>query len=219
MKKRISPLAVCCLLAVSACTESHSKSARTVNPDLKETTDWINQTYNPRPGEIYYKNRGVYESQVVRGKLNVTVDRKTTNFHIEGCRATLEENQTPGLELSSEVVRTAVQTFELSDIDSAAIKVEKLDSTAAGMLCDKNPNLNLTCDEAEIGLHTRNDRRAIKTHLTLEYPNLKGSDHQNISDSMDDSAFLFVNDLEYLPRLVAALKREIELCGGKPSAF
>jgi len=77
----------------------------------------------------------------------------------------------------------------------------------------------LTCDQADVGLHTRNDRPLIKSKRILEFPKLTGPDHRNIEEKMDDSVFLYVNDLDYLPRLVGALKREVELCGGKPSPF
>jgi hypothetical protein len=202
-----------------ACTHSQRLQSQPEQPDLKETSEWINQTYNPRPGEISFKNRGVYEAQLRKNGIYVTVDRKTSSLRLDGCVATLEVKQEPNLQMSSEIVATETQTFNLADIDPTLIKVEQLASTSDAMICDKDPNLQLECDEAEIGLHTRNQKQAIKSHRVAEYPKLTGSDHMNVSDSMDDSAFVFVNDLAYLPRLVTALKRGIELCGGKPSSF
>jgi hypothetical protein len=209
-------LSVCVL---PACTHSKPSPSQPEQPDLKETSEWINQTYNPRPGEISFKNRGVREAQLRKDGKFVTVDRKTASLRLDGCVATLEVKQQPNLQMSSEIVMTETQTFNLADIDPTRIKIEKLDSTSDAMICDKDPNLQLECDEAEIGLHTRNEKRAIKSHRVAEYLKLTGSDHMNVSDSMDDSAFVFVSDLDYLPRLVTALKRGIELCGGKPSSF
>jgi hypothetical protein len=57
---------------------------------------------------------------------------------------------------SSEIVVTESQTFNLSDIDPTRIKVEKLASASDAMICDKDASLQLPCDEAEIGLNTRN---------------------------------------------------------------
>jgi hypothetical protein len=202
-----------------ACTHSQPSPSQPEQPDLKETSEWISQTYNPRPGEISFKNRGVYEAQMRKNGTYVTLDRKTASLHLDGCVATLEVKQEPNLQMSSEMVLTETQTFDLADIDPTRIKVEKLASTSDAMICDNDANLALACDEAEIGLHTRNEKQVIKSHRVLEFPKLTGSDHINVSDSMDDSAFVFVNDLDYLPRLVTALKRGIELCGGKPSSF
>jgi len=112
---------------------------------------------------------------------------------------------------------TETQTFNLGDIDPSQIKVEKVASTAAATRCDAAPTF--ACDEAVIGLHTSKQKQAIKSHRVMEFPKVAGADHMSVSDSMDDSAVLWVNNLEYLPRLVAALKHGIELCGGKPSAF
>jgi hypothetical protein len=199
----------------AACTRSHSSSSQAEQPDLKETIEWINQTYNPLPS---YKNHSVRESQVVENGIYVTIDRKTTILRLDGCAATIEEKQDPNLRLSTDVhLVTETETFNLGDIDPTRIKVEKIAGTAAAMRCDINPDL--TCDEAEIGLHTRNQKQAIKDHRVMEYPKETGAAHMSVTDSLDDSAFLFVNDLEYLPRLVTALKHGIELCGGKPSSF
>lgn len=210
----------CLAFAVSlsvACTRSHSSPSQAEQPDLKETIEWINQTYNPLPGEISYKNHGVYESQVVENGIYVTIDRKRTILRLDGCFATIEGKQDPNWRLSTDMVSSETEAFSLADIDPSRIKVEKIASTAAATLCDAAPTF--TCDEALIGLHTRNQKQAIKTHRVAEFPKLAGADHMSISDSMDDSAVLWVNDLEYLPRLVTALKNGIELCGGKPSSF
>ncbi len=220
---RKTPAKVCyfvlSLCFTTACTRSQPSSSQREQPDLKETTGWINQTYNPRPGEISFRNHGVYEAQILKNGIYVTLDRKTASLHLDDCVATLEIKQEPNLQMSSEITVTETQTFNLADIDPTRIKVEKLASTSDAMICDKDPNLQLECDEAEIGLHTRNENQAIKSHRVSEYPKLTGSDHMHVRDSMDDSAFIFVNDLEYLPRLVTALRRGIELCGGKPSSF
>ena len=193
--------------------------SQSTGPSLKETTDWINDTYNPRPDEISYKNHGVNSSELTKDNTYETQDERTTTMRIEGCVATIEEKQLPGLPLSKDVVlMRARQTFNMGDIDPSRIKIEKTASHEAALMCsDANPNL--TCDQADIGLHTHNDRPLIKVKRMYEYPDLKGSDHNEVNETTEDSAYLFVNDLDYLPRFVAALKREIELCGGKPSAF
>jgi hypothetical protein len=211
----------CLAFAVSlsvACTRSHSSSSQAEQPDLKETIEWINQTYNPDPDKISYKNHGVFDSQTVEKGIYVTLDRKRTTLRLDGCAATIEEKQDPNLRMSTDVhLVSETETFNLGDIDPTRIKIEKVASTADAMLCDDAPTS--TCDEADIGLHTRNQKEAIKSHRVMEYPKLTGADHMSVTDSMGDSAFLFVNNLEYLPRLVTALKHGIELCGGKPSSF
>lgn len=208
----------CLAFAVSlsvACTRSHSQAEQ---PDLKETIEWINQTYNPDPGKISYKNHGIYESQLTENGIYVTIDRTNTILRFDGCVATIETTQDPNLRLSTDMhLVSDTQTFNLSDIDPSRIKVEKVASTASASRCEMFPNS--PCDEAVVGLHTRNQKQAIKSHRIVEFPKLAGADHMSVSDSMDDSAFLWVNDLEYLPRLVTALKHGIELCGGKASSF
>jgi hypothetical protein len=94
-------------------------------------------------------------------------------------------------------------------------------STVYGMRCDSNLNLGLEqlCDEADIILPTRNEKRTITIHNVTEFPHFTGLDHEVMSDRLGDTAYLYVSDLDYLPRLVAALKRGIELCGGKPSSY
>lgn len=209
---RKSVVILLCLLG-AACTKS--PSPQDSGPSLKDTTDWINDTYNPHPGQMTYKNHGINW----RETNNATQDEVTTTLHIENCVATIEEKQNPNFPLAAEVVTVNnLQTVNMADLDSARFKTEITSSAAYGMVCN-DPNLHLNCNQADIGLHTRNDRSVIKSHLIIEYPKLKGADHRNVSDTMSDTAYLFVNDLEYLPRLVAALKREIELCGGKPSPF
>jgi hypothetical protein len=185
-------------------------SSRPKQPDLSETAEWINGTYN---------RRGVYDAQALRNGIYVTLNRRTASLHLDGCAAILDEKQQPNLEMSAEIVVNETQIFNLADIDPTRIKVEKLASTYDATVCDSDASPQLPCDEAVIGLHTRNEKQAIKSHRVQEYPKLTGADHINVSDSMDDSAFIFVNDLDYLPRLVAALKRGIELCGGKSSSF
>jgi hypothetical protein len=209
-----SSVALCVLLCVVVCFTdcTGSRSAQSTGPTLTETTDWINDTY---------KNHGVSYKQLTKNHIFETQDVKTTTLHIDGCVATLEERQEPNRPMSTEVIFVSdLQTFNWADIDPSHIKVQINSSHDFGMLCDDpNMNQNLSCDQADIGLHTRNDRPLIKSKRIVEYPKLSGADHRNVRETTDDVAFLFVNDLEYLPRLVTALKREIELCGGKPSAF
>jgi hypothetical protein len=148
-----------------------------------------------------------------------TQDERTTSLHIENCVATIEEKQTPAFPMAAErVLVSDLETVNMAHIDPSRIKTEITASEAFGMLCN-DPNLKLNCNQADIGLHTRNDHRVIKSKRIDEYPKLTGADHRSVSETMEDSAYLYVDDLEYLPRFVAALKREIELCGGKPSPF
>ncbi len=202
-----------CLLSASAgCNKARPQAA---GPTLKETTDWINDTYNPRPGEMTYKNHGINWKELK----HATQDEQTTTLHIVNCVATIEEKQTPGFPMAAErVLVSDLETVNMADLDPSRIKTEITASEAYGMLCN-DPNLNLNCNQADIGLHTRNDHRVIKSKRIDEYPKLTGADHRTVNEAMEDSAYLYVNDLEYLPRFVAALKREIELCGGKPSPF
>ena len=203
----------CLTLSVADC--NRTRSIQDSGPALKETTDWINDTYNPLPNELSYKNHGINWKELKQA----TQDERTTSLHIENCVATIEEKQTPGFPMATEEVMVSdLQTVNMADLDPSRIKTEITSSEAYGMLCD-DPNLKLNCNQGDIGLHTRNDRSLIKSRRILEFPKLTGSDHRNVSDTTDNSAFLYVNDLEYLPRFVAALKREIELCGGKPSPF
>jgi hypothetical protein len=208
-------LLTCFITSLAGC----NRSVATQSAALRETTDWINDTYNPRPGEISYRNHGVKRWQLIKDRMYQTQNESTTSLHIENCVGTIEEKQTPGYPMASEVVLISdLQTVNMSDLDPSHIKTETTASDEYSMKCD-DPNLNVTCDQADIGLHTRNDRRLIKSRQIREYPKLTGADHRNVSDVMEDSTYLFVNDREYLPRFVAALKKEIELCGGKPSAF
>jgi hypothetical protein len=213
--------ALCCVtvfFCFAVACKSHPTHSQPEQPDLKETIEWINQTYNPLPGEISNKNHGVFESQTTENGIYVTIDRTNTILRFDGCAATIETAQDPNLRLSTDMhLVSDTQTFNLSDIDPSRIKVEKVASTASASLCEMFPNS--ACDEAVIGLHTRNQKQAIKGHRVTKFPKLTGADHMSVRDSMDDSAFLWVNDLEYLPRLVTALKHGIELCGGKPSSF
>lgn len=206
-------LLLCFLLVFAGC--NRARPTQSAGPMLKETTDWINDTYNPRPGEMSYKNHGINWKELK----NATQDEWTTSLHIDNCVALIEAKQTPGFPLAAEAFTVSdTQYVNMADIDPSRITIEITSSQAYGMRCD-DPNLRLNCNQADIGLHTRNDRRLIKSKRVVEYPKLKGADHRNISDTMEDSTYLYVNDLEYLPRLVAALKREIDLCGGKPSPF
>jgi hypothetical protein len=164
---------------------------------------------------------GVSYKLLKKNNIFETQDVRTTTLHIDGCVATLEEKQEPNWPLAVELVLVSnLQTFNWADIDPSRIKVQVTSSEAYGRLCN-DPDLNQTmnCDQAEIGLNTRNDRPLIKRKRIVEYPKLAGVDHRNVDETMDDSAFMYVNDLEYTKRLVAALKREIELCGGKSSPF
>jgi hypothetical protein len=206
---------ICLLLCLVSLFAGCDRSGPTQSAALKETTDWINDTYNPRPGEMSYNNHGINWMELK----HATQNERTTSLHIENCVATIEEKQTPGFPMASEQVLVSdLQTVKMADLDPSRIKTEITSSEAYGMRCD-DPNLNLNCNQADIGLHTYNDRRLIKGRRILEYRKLTGPDHRNVSDTTEDSTYLFVNDLEYLPRFVAALKKEIELCGGKPSAF
>jgi hypothetical protein len=222
MKYGLSQTALHCCFVLSVClmvgcTRSHSSSSQPEQPDLKKTVEWINQTYNPRPERL--QDRGVYEKRVHQNGIYVTVNRYTTTLHLDGCVATLGEKQDPNLKESSEMVFTDTRTFNLGDIDPSRITVEKLASTYYGMGCVDEPDSQLPCDEAHISLPTSNEKRAIKVHHVAEFVKLTGSEHLSVSDSLDDYTYLYVSDLDYLPRLVTALKRGIELCGGKPSSF
>jgi len=200
------------LCLVSCFAGCNSSRATQSDPTLKETTDWINDTYN---------RHGVSYKQLTKNHVFETQDVERTTLHIDGCVATIEQNQEPNWPMASKVVLVSnLQTFNMADIDPSRIKVQVNSSQAYGMLCD-DPDINrtLNCDQADIGLHTHNDRPLIRSKRIVEYPKLTGADHRNVSDTQEDVAFLFVNDLEYLPRLVAALKKEIQLCGGKPSPF
>ena len=206
-------LLLLCVMGSMSCTKS--PSPRDNGPSLKETTDWINDTYNPHPEQMTYKNHGINWREIN----HATQDELTTSLHIENCVATIEEKQNPNFPMAAEAFTVSnVQTVNMADLDPSRFKTEITSSESYGMLCN-DPNLHLNCNQADIGLHTRNDRSVIKSHHIIEYPKLKGAEHQNVSDTMGDTVYLYVNDLEYLPRLTAALKREIELCGGKPSPF
>ena len=56
-------------------------------PTLKETGDWINDTYNPRPGELSYKSHGVSYKLLKKNNIFETQDVRTTTLHIDGCVA------------------------------------------------------------------------------------------------------------------------------------
>ncbi len=206
-------LSLCLMSSCIGCNKS--RGTQSAGPTLKETTDWINDTYNPRPDEMTYKNHGINWKQLKYE----TQDERTTSLRIENCVATIEAKQTPGFPMATEqVLISELQIVNMGDLDPSRIKTEITASEAYGMHCD-DPNLNLNCNQADIVLHTRNERRLIKNRRIVEYPKLTGTNHRNVSETMEDSTFLYVNDLEYLPRFVAALKREIELCGGKPAPF
>src|SRR5579862_8588974 len=81
-----------------ACTHSRSEG-----PNLKETIEWINQTYNPSPEEMSYKNHGIYESQVLENSVYVTVDRKSTILRLNGCAVTIEGKQDPNRRMSADL--------------------------------------------------------------------------------------------------------------------
>lgn len=209
-----SRLARCALLSFAfvsyftGCKGTHS--VQSTGPSLNETTDWINDTYD---------RHGMSHRQLMKNGILETQDVRTTTLHIDSCVATLEEKQQPDWPMAAEVVLVSdVQTFNFADIDPARITLRVNSSENGGMLCDES-NQTMNCDQADMGLHTRNDRPLIKNKQILEYPKLTGADHRNSAEGNNDTAYLFINDLKYLPRLVAALKREIELCGGKPSPF
>jgi hypothetical protein len=214
--KDSSKHATLCSLALSIfmvnCTPSHSAHSQPEQPNLKETIEWINQTYNP-PSESSSK-RGVF---VLRDRNHVDMRLERTFLRLDGCAATIEARQDPNLEMSSESVTSTTWTFNLGDIDPA-IEVEKEASFDFTEPCDTEPKSPNVCDETTFILNTRNQKQAIKMHEVTEYLK-RANDRQETTDRMIDWAILYVNDLEYAPRLAAALKRGIELCGGRPSSF
>lgn len=169
--RKLTRIALCALssvvLVLTGCTQSHSADS---GPALKETTDWINDTYN---------RRGINSMELIKNGIYQTQDERTTSLHIDNCVATVEEKQTPGFILSSDVVLISdIQTFNLADIDLSHIKIEKTSSHDDGMACDNGTFPNMTCDQADIGLHVRNDRPLIGSKRVVECPKLKGVDHQ-----------------------------------------
>jgi hypothetical protein len=120
---------ICLLLCVTSffvgC--NRSPASRSDSPTLKETTDWINDTYN---------RHGVNWSQLMKNGTYQIQDERMTSLHVENCVATVEGKQRPGLPLSSDVFMVSnVQTLRLVDIEPIAIEDRKSSSRDNGWVC------------------------------------------------------------------------------------
>jgi len=133
-----------------ACTQSHSAHSQPEQPDLKETIEWINQTYNPSSEPS--SKHCVF---VLRNKSYVDIQRSRTVLRLDGCAATIEAKQDPNLEMSSESVTSTTWSFNLGDIDPA-IEVENNASDNFPEPCDTEPKSANVCDEAAVvGAHQK----------------------------------------------------------------
>lgn len=90
------------------------------------------------------------------------------------------------------------ESFSLADIDPADIQVEKL---------GEGQFKKLFAGQSSVRFHTRNYAKKI----------INTSNSRSEGVAMSDYSF-FTNDW-FAPRFAKALKRAVQLCGGKPSSF
>jgi len=160
--------------------------------DLAETLLWMDKTYNPHDG-----------MSLVR---------------LGGCKIAIKEfwDDHP----------VATYTLSLCDIDPVSIHLTIFDarnSVAAGPTCADPESVtiyHLNCDSAGIDFLTTDGAPVI----TMEEIGINDEEFGWVMlpekrTSKTNRVGLVVDDVAYAQRLAKALKRAVELCGGKPSNF
>jgi hypothetical protein len=191
--------------------------------DLRETLQWMDQTFNPHEGgdnfgrghgwEIHYVREGIGEK--VTQKYGQTFTQKgSCNIVIHG--------ETQAVGVYSEVPSVTTYTLSLCDIDPDSIKIKTFDLHKDVFNCadpDQVKSYELSCDNAEIYFKTTNGAAVINDDHVNTYLKLTGTDHESKNTSKTNEAWLIVDDVPYAQRLAKALKHAVELCGGKASRF
>jgi hypothetical protein len=191
--------------------------------DLGETLLWMDQTYNPHEGgdnlgqghgwEIHYLRKGTVEE--------VTEKFNTTFTHGGGCKIVLRSETLPA-GVFEETPSVTTYKLNLSDIDPGSIKIKTYDMHKDVFSCadpDQVKLFELNCDNAEIEFLTRNGAAVINEDTVRTFTKLTGSDHESRRVSKTNKGWLVVDDVPYAQRLAKALKRAVELCGGRDSRF
>ncbi len=191
--------------------------------DLRETLQWMDQTYNPHEGgdnlgqghgwEIHYMRKGDVEE--VSEKFGQT-------FAQNGSCDIVIHGEAPAVGIFSETSSISTYTFSLCDIDPESIKIKTYDLHKDVFNCADPEAVklyNLSCDNAEIEFMTRDGAAVVKEDHLETFLKLMGTDHEQRNVSKANKAWLIVDDVPYAQRLAKALKHAVELCGGKASRF
>jgi hypothetical protein len=174
------------------------------NDELRQTLEWMDNTYNPHEGvslAVGHGRTGWYKHSK-DGMTEELVSASNETFTRNGCQFNLHISSkiAPSVPWSD----SSTYTFNLHDIDPQSIKIATY-SHFGGFRCEGTaPVLQTmgTCDHAEITFTTHNESPLI-----------------DFSGSKNTSGFFEVDDVEYATRLANAFRHAVELCGGKPSTF
>jgi hypothetical protein len=170
--------------------------------ELAETLLWMDQTYNSHDGG---HNFGKGHGSVVVSSETGEIAIRMRFVRLGGCKILIKEfwYENP----------VDTYTLTLCDIDPVSIKVTTFDRREISLTDTScaDPKLvtllHLNCDSADIGFLTTDGAHVIK------------EDRMGDPPKPTNKAGLLVDDVAYAQRLAKALKRAVELCGGKPSNF
>jgi hypothetical protein len=211
------------LTLVAACSKRE-------DPALSDTLEWMDNTYNPHEGvsEAYGHGKTgwyapVQQSSQASAISEYLVSGSTETFSANGCQISLRFQGNPSASTSAEILNLSLYTFKLGDMNPQSIKVNTY-SHMGGFRCENyDPeqlkDYQMNCDHAEITLSTRNAAPLIDEESHATFIKLKGTDHESSSKSRGSSAFFEVDDVEYAARFAKALRKAVELCGGKASPY
>jgi hypothetical protein len=193
--------------------------------DLKETVQWIDQTYNPHEGgENYGRGHGDETHYLQNAKLHteeVTEEFHQTFTYKGDCKIVLHHETVP-IGLFKTIYTTGDYTLNLCDVDPDSIKIKTFDFHKDVFNC-ANPeevqSYSLDCTSAEVEFHIRNEIPKIKDDSVTIYAELTGKDHEAQHHGYMSKGWFTVDDVTYAQRFAKAFKHAVELCGGKASRF
>lgn len=193
------------------------------NRDLKETLQWMDQTYNPHEGGDNLGQGHGWEIHYVRKDNDERITEKFgETISVDGsCNITIHGETFP-VGVYSEVPSTTSYKLNLRDIDPDTIKIKTYDLHKDVFSCADPEQVklyDLNCDNAEIEFLTRNGATVISEDTLRTFTTQRGSDHQSKNVSRTNKAWLLVDDVPYAQRLAKAVKHSVELCGGQSSRF
>jgi hypothetical protein len=194
--------------------------------DLKETFEWMDNTYNAHEniiGAFGHGRAAWYTHTEIGGTNEEMVWGESESFTHKGCDLTLKIEDNRMATTMREVYSSTVYRFNLRDIDPSSVKVEG-SSHLGGLPCagyteDELRTQGMNCDHADMMFTTGGEAGLIDEEWHTTFAKLTGDDHENHKSVKAKSAHFVFDDLGYAQRFGKAFRHAVELCGGKASPF